>query len=151
MSGSCKAESFFSDIGNDNSFLIFLGRKIPNLFRKKTTAKTTTTIGTSIVSGTHHPCKDGSEPLLNMIPVVISLIVDMYIHLHPCLPGACALFRHRRERKTETSSDASDEAPERARKDAPKEVKLHEGSILFSRLSGEVSQASIRRFPCPQG
>ena len=61
------------------------------------------------------------------------------------------LSRHRRGRKTETSSDASDEAPERARKDAPKEAKLHEGSILFSRLSGEVSQASIRRFPWPQG
>ncbi len=61
------------------------------------------------------------------------------------------LFRHRRGRKTKTSSDASDEAPERARNDAPKEVKLHEGSILFSRHSGEVSQASIRRFPCPQG
>jgi hypothetical protein len=61
------------------------------------------------------------------------------------------LFRHRRGRKTKTSSDASDEAPERARNDAPKEVKLHEGSILFSRHSGEVSQASIRRFPWPQG
>lgn len=60
------------------------------------------------------------------------------------------LFRHRRGRKTKTSSDASDEAPERARNDAPKEVKLHEGSILFSRHSGEVSQASIRRFPCPR-
>ena len=66
-------------------------------------------------------------------------------------PGLAALSRHRRKRKTETSSDASDEAPERARNDAPKEVKLHEGSILFSRHSGEVSQASIRRFPCPQG
>ena len=55
------------------------------------------------------------------------------------------LSRYRRGRKTETSSDASDEAPERARNDAPKEVKLHEGSILFSRHSGEVSQASIRR------
>ena len=61
------------------------------------------------------------------------------------------LFRHRRGRKTKTSSDASDEAPERARKDAPKEVKLHESSILFSRLSGKVSRASIRRFPWPQG
>ena len=61
------------------------------------------------------------------------------------------LFRHRRGRKTKTSSDASDEAPERARNDTPKEVKLHEGSILFSRHSGEVSQASIRRFPWPQG
>jgi len=42
---------------------------------------------------------------------------------------ACALSRHRRKQKTETSSDASDVAPERARKDATKEVKLHcEGS-----------------------
>ena len=61
------------------------------------------------------------------------------------------LSRHRRGRKTKTSSDASDEAPERARNDTPKEVKLHKGSILFSRHSGEVSQASIRRFPWPQG
>ncbi len=76
---------------------------------------------------------------------------DIFL-LDPRLPKACALFRHRRGRKTETSSDASDEAPERARKDATKEVKLHcEGSHPSLRLSVGVSQASIRRFPCPQG
>ena len=75
--------------------------------------------------------------------VFIRLVVLVFL-------SVCALFRHRRGRKTETSSDASDEAPERARNDAPKEVKLHEGSILFSRHSGEVSQASIQRFPWPQ-
>ena len=59
----------------------------------------------------------------------------------PRLPQAFALFRHRKRRKTETSSDASREAPERARKDTPKEVKLHKGSYPSVRLSGEVSQA----------
>ena len=34
------------------------------------------------------------------------------------------LSRHRRVRETETSSDASDEAPERARKDTSEEAKL---------------------------
>ena len=59
----------------------------------------------------------------------------------PRLPQAFALFRHRKRRKTKTSSDASREAPERARKDTPKEVKLHKGSYPSVRLSGEVSQA----------
>ena len=45
------------------------------------------------------------------------------------------------EAEKETSSDASREAPERARKDTPKEVKLHKGSYPSVRLSGEVSQA----------
>ena len=59
--------------------------------------------------------------------------------------------RHRKRRKTETSSGASDEAPERARKDAPKEVNcIMRAVTLLLRLSGEVSQASIRRVPCPQ-
>lgn len=35
------------------------------------------------------------------------------------------LFRHRLGRETKTSSDASDEAPERARKDTSEEAKLH--------------------------
>ena len=69
----------------------------------------------------------------------------------PCSPKAFASSSNRRGRKTKTSSGASDEAPERARKDTPKEVKLHKGSYPSVRLSGEVSQASIRRVPCPQG
>ena len=89
--------------------------------------------------------------LLHIQPAIISAIIDIDMYLHFVSLRAGALFRHRRGRKTETSSDASDEAPERARNDTPKEVKLHEGSILFSRHSGEVSQASIRRFPWPQG
>ena len=45
------------------------------------------------------------------------------------------LSRHRRGRKTKTSSDASQEAPERARKDTPKEAKLqYEGSYPSVRL-----------------
>ena len=59
-----------------------------------------------------------------------------------------ALFRHRRGRKTETSSDASQEAPERARKDTSEEAKLHEGSILsLARLHKRSSQAFLRRYP----
>ena len=46
-----------------------------------------------------------------------------------------ALRLNRRGRETKTSSDASQEAPERARKDTPKEVKLqHEGSYPSVRL-----------------
>ena len=48
---------------------------------------------------------------------------------------ACAPFCNRRGRETKTSSDASQEAPERARKDTPKEVKLqYEGSYPSVRL-----------------
>ncbi len=48
---------------------------------------------------------------------------------------ACALFQTSAGRKTKTSSDASQEAPERARKDTPKEVKLqYEGSYPSVRL-----------------
>lgn len=60
-------------------------------------------------------------------------------------------FQTSEGRKTETSSDASREAPERARKDTPKEVKLHKGSYPSVRLSGVVSQAFLRRVPSPQG
>ena len=42
------------------------------------------------------------------------------------------LYRHRRGRKTETSSDASQEAPERARKDTPEEARLLLGGSAFS-------------------
>ena len=59
----------------------------------------------------------------------------------PRLPQACAPLQTSAGRKTKTSSDASREAPERARKDTPKEVKLHKGSYPSVRLSGEVSQA----------
>ena len=53
----------------------------------------------------------------------------------PRSPRVCALDRCRKRRETETSSGASDEAPERARKDTPKEAKLHyKGSILFMRV-----------------
>ncbi len=38
---------------------------------------------------------------------------------------ACSPFYNRRGRETKTSSDASDEAPERARKDTSEEAKLH--------------------------
>lgn len=64
-------------------------------------------------------------------------------------PRACALDRYRKRRKTKTSSGASDEAPERARKDTPKEAKLHyEGShpslcvfpVKFLRLPSDASQ-----------
>ena len=65
-------------------------------------------------------------------------------------------------RKTETSSDASDEAPERARKDAPKEAKLHyEGScpffcvfpVKFLRLPSDASHVRGNGFakPLPRG
>ena len=45
------------------------------------------------------------------------------------------LSRHRRGRKTETSSDASQEAPERARKDTPKEARLRLARMCLSRAS----------------
>ena len=45
------------------------------------------------------------------------------------------LSRHRRGRKTETSSDASQEAPERARKDTPKEARLRWARVCLSRAS----------------
>ena len=41
------------------------------------------------------------------------------------------LCRHRRGQKTETSSDASDEAPERAQKDTPKEANCIIGQLTL--------------------
>ena len=53
----------------------------------------------------------------------------------PHFPGSLRSVCNRRGQKTKTSSDAPQEAPERARKDTPKEVKLHfEGSIPSVRL-----------------
>ena len=75
-------------------------------------------------------------------------------------PELAPYFRHRRGRKTKTSSDASDEAPERARKDAPKEAKLRLDTASsfsvfpakFLRLSSDAShvrraRATILRLP----
>ena len=69
--------------------------------------------------------------------------IIFHLIAHPLLASleACAPFQTSAGRKTKTSSDASREAPERARKDTPKEVKLHKGSYPSVRLSGEVSQA----------
>lgn len=77
------------------------------------------------------------------------------------LPSDLRPGRHRKRRKTKTSSDASREAPERARKDTPKEAKLHyEGScpffcvfpVKFLRLPSDASQvrrgwATVLRLP----
>ena len=55
-------------------------------------------------------------------------------------------------RKTKTSSDASQEAPERARKDTPKEVNcISRAASLLCVFTSVVSQAFLRRVPCPQG
>ena len=77
------------------------------------------------------------EPFFFVAVVIIALLFFICYRFSQ----AFALFRHRRGRETKTSSDASREAPERARKDTPKEVKLHKGSYPSVRLSGEVSQA----------
>ena len=61
------------------------------------------------------------------------------------------LSRHRRGRKTETSSDASQEAPERARKDTPKEVKLHEGSYPSVRLYKRSFSGFLATLPMAAG
>lgn len=62
------------------------------------------------------------------------------------------LYRHRRGRKTETSSDAPQEAPERARKDTPKEANcISRAASLLCVFTSVVSQAFLRRVPCPQG
>ena len=54
------------------------------------------------------------------------------------LPSGLRPIGHQGRRETETSSGASDEAPERALKDATEGGKLHyEGSVLFVRLSVE--------------
>ena len=70
----------------------------------------------------------------------------------PHFPQAFALFRHRRGRKTKTSSDASQEAPERARKDTPKEANcISRAASLLCVFTSVVSQAFLRRVPSPQG
>ena len=56
---------------------------------------------------------------------------------HAVLLGACVPSRHRRGRKTETSSDASREAPERAQKDTPKEANCLGSRTPLMRLSCE--------------
>ena len=72
------------------------------------------------------------------------------------------LSRHRRGRKTKTSSDASDEAPERAQKDTSKEVKLHwiavssscAFRVKFLRLSSDASHVRVPGYcssPFPRG
>jgi hypothetical protein len=75
-------------------------------------------------------------------PAMLILAIDTSITPHfylgittPAAQDGSATFpsglrpdRHRKRRKTKTSSDASREAPERAWKDTPKEVKLHKGS-----------------------
>ena len=62
------------------------------------------------------------------------------------------LSRHRRRRKTKTSSDASQEAPERARKDTPKEANcISRAASLLCVFTSVVSQAFLRRVPSPQG
>ena len=62
-------------------------------------------------------------------------------HNHPCGTGWPASFpsglrpgRHRKRRETKTSSDASNEAPERARNDTSKEAKLHGLAVSSSRV-----------------
>lgn len=55
-------------------------------------------------------------------------------------------------RKTKTSSDAPQEAPERARKDTPKEANcISRAASLLCVFTSVVSQAFLRRVPCPQG
>ena len=74
----------------------------------------------------------------------------------PRLPQACALFRHRRGRETKTSSNASREAPERARKDTPKEANCisRAASLLcvfpvkFLRLSRDASHVRGGDYGC---
>ena len=54
--------------------------------------------------------------------------------------------------QTKTSSDASQEAPERARKDTPKEANcISRAASLLCVFTSVVSQAFLRRVPSPQG
>ena len=70
----------------------------------------------------------------------------------PCSPKAFASSSNQRGRKTKTSSDASQEAPERARKDTPKEANcISRAASLLCVFTSVVSQAFLRRIPCPQG
>ena len=62
--------------------------------------------------------------------------------------GLALLCRHRRRGgKTNTSSDASEQVPERTFKDTPEEAKLHGRQCPSDASLSSVSQASLRRVP----
>ena len=70
----------------------------------------------------------------------------------PRLPGSLRPGQTSAGRKTKTSSDASQEAPERARKDTPKEANcISRAASLLCVFTSVVSQAFLRRVPSPQG
>ena len=90
---------------------------------------------------------------LSLCPIFSRIITRHLCELKPhvVLLGACAPFQTSEGRKTKTSSDASQEAPERARKDTPKEVNCTRAVTLLCVFPSVVSQAVLRRVPCPQG